>query len=90
MIIREANESELKEVIAYFTDFCGDNDFEGYRIAVFQDYVSDCPGWCGDVYAVIGGYVSAYVMLKRNESGRLEAFASEILNTGNIEAEEST
>ena len=72
MKIREARVAELSEIAAFF-----DQDVD-YRVAVFENYIPDCPGWCGDVYAVIGGYAEACCFLIRNEHGKLEALRSEI------------
>jgi len=47
--------------------------------SIIENYVSDCPGWCGDILTVVFGYHSCLHTYKI-ESGSLHEFVSEVIN----------
>lgn len=66
--MREASEYERMEVLRFYKDSTED-DYEDFRIGVLDDYTSDCPGYCGPLYILIGGHPGAYQLLGRGLNG---------------------
>ena len=68
--MRQANKIETEEITRFYKESTND-DYDGFRIGVIDNYVSDCPGYCGSLYFLLGGFPGAYVLLCRNKDGEV-------------------
>ena len=80
MNIREATKEEAKKVLVYYKQETQD-DYEGHRIGIIENYISDCPGYCGKLYFVVGGFINAYSLLAENEAGELKSVEQDCVIT---------
>ena len=50
---------EYTEIEKSLAEYYGDNWFQGrlckQNCSIIEDYMSDCPSWCGDIALVVGG-----------------------------------
>lgn len=70
--MRKPNEEELKKFENFFVSMGyepGSVSFE--YTGVIDNYISDCPGYCGKVYIIIGGSTEIYNVLTEDKYGNL-------------------
>ena len=79
MVINEYAEIE-KSLAEYYGD---KGDFEGrlYKgnCSIIEDYISDCPSWCGDIALVVGGD-SCFKTILHKTNGKWKVY--ETMNEG--------
>jgi hypothetical protein len=87
--MRALNEQERLDVIRFAAHQRYDNpteksfteiaeEVDGYTAGVFDDYMSDCPGYAGKVIIIIGGQPELHQVLGYDEDGNLFQFNQDL------------
>ena len=84
--IREATPQERKKFQEFYEKETGD-DYDGFRIGVIDDYISDCPGCVGKLFFVVGGYPGAFQLIANWPDGSLEQVKQETCEPARTNAE---